>query len=336
MRAGTLLILAALMALAGCSEKRLVPAVGPYSDIYVFTETGRYDEALRAFGEQLSHPLHYAFDEENEFNVFLREGKTLKGNQDRKNILVLARVDREGDLRSAVRTILGREIFEKARSEGHLVLYREDLWARGQDVYFVLMDGHEQEEYVLARMAPTLRRRFRQSTLERYRSYLLEARENKGGSKYLWQKYGFSLRYPKEYHLLQERPDLGALELHRKDPSRVISVFWMSGMERRPTMADSLFLMSYRAGMVDTLWGDTMLAGEGGFQESELAGKPAIRQTGTWQNERDMTGGPFACYYLYDETRKRMLAVDLSLYAPGLEKHPYMRELEALATTFRY
>jgi len=330
-----ILVLAVLSA-GGCGEKRLIPAVGPYSDIYLFTESGRYDPALRNFSAQLSHPIQYAFEEENEFNVFLREGGALSGNRDRKNILVLVRTDRDSALRASVRKMLGREIFQRARDEGHLVLYREDLWARGQDVYFVLMDGAEKEDYVLARMAPTLRRRFRESTLLRYRSFLLEGRENKGGGKYLWRKHNFSIRYPKEYRVLQERPDLGAIELHRKDPSRVIGIFWMGGMDRAPTLADSTFLMAYRASVVDTLYGDTMLAGAGHFESSELGEHAAIRQTGTWQNEEDLTGGPFVSYYLYDEERLRLLVLDLALYAPGLEKHPYMRELEALATTFRY
>ncbi len=322
--------------LSGCSEKRLIPAVGPYSDIYLFTESGRFDPALRSFTQQLSHTVRYTFEDENEFNVFLREGKSLAGNRDRKNILVMVRTDREGSLRTSVRKMLGREIFERARVEGHLVLYREDLWARGQDVYFVLMDSPDEEDYVLARMAPTLRRRFRDSTLRRYRQYLLSGRENKGGSKYLWRKYNFSVRYPKEYHLLQERPDLQAIELHRKDPSRGIAVYWMDEMDRAPTLADSTFLMAFRAGVTDTLYGDTMLAGEGGFAADVMGDREVIRQTGIWQNEDDLTGGPFVSYYFYDESRKRMLALDLMLYAPGLDKHPYMRELEALATTFQF
>jgi hypothetical protein len=332
--AAAILLLA--LFLGGCGEQRLIPAVGPYSDIYLFTETGRFDPALRNFTAQLSHTIRYTFEDENEFNVFLREGKNLAGNRDRKNILVFLRTDREGSLRSSVRKMLGREIFERARSQGHLVLYREDLWARGQDVYFVLMDNSEEEDYVLARMAPTLRRRFRDSTLERYRHFLLTGRENKGGSKYLWRKYNFSVRYPKEYVLLQERADLQAIELHRKDPSRGIAVYWMNDMERAPTLADSTFLMAFRAGVTDTLYGDTILAGASHFTDDLVGEREVIRHQGVWQNEEDLTGGPFVTYYFYDESRRRMLALDLLLYAPGLEKHPYMRELEALATTFQF
>jgi hypothetical protein len=332
--AGALLLLAILT--IACGEERLIPAVGPYSDIYFFTEAGRFDPPLRAFAAQLSHPVRYTFEEENEFNVFLREGRSLSGNRDRKNILVMVRTDKDGSLRNSVRKMLGKEIFERARAEGHLILYREDLWAYGQDVFFVLINGPEEEDYVLERMAPTLQRRFRDSTLRRYRRYLLNGRENKGGSKYLWRKYNFSLRYPKEYHLLQDRPEIGAIELHRKDPSRGMGVFWMENLDRAPVLADSLFLMAFRAGVTDTLYGDTMLTGEGGFTEDKIGETPVIRQQGIWQNENDLTGGPFVTYYYFDPKRNRLLALDLVLYAPGLEKHPYMRELEALATTFHF
>jgi hypothetical protein len=41
-------------------------------------------------------------------------------------------------------------------------------------------------------------------------------------------------------------------------------------------------------------------------------------------------------YFFVDTHRHRLLALDLLLYAPGMGKHPFMRELEALATTFRF
>ena len=320
-----------------CGEKRIVPAVGPYSDVYLFTEQGKRSALLDAFIATLSHPIEYVFEEENEFDVFLRNYEQFPGNRDRKNIILYARVDQRGGMLAHVQRLLGKDVLERVRREGQIVYYREDLFARDQDVYFLLANGAAGEEILLTRMASSLRDRMRESTRARMRDYLLNGRENKGGGKYLMQRYGFSLRFPGEYHLLQERPELGAIELHCEAPSRVLGVFWDSDYGAAPSVADSIRLLAFRGAVTDSLYGgDYLLAGSYSFSAVEQAGRPAVRLAGIWQNERDMTGGAFVTYFFWDERRSRLLALDLLLYAPGMAKHPYMRELEALATTFHF
>jgi len=337
-RRARLAVILPLVSLAlACGEKRVVPAVGPYSDVYLFTEQGLRSPLLDGFIETLSHPIEYVFEEENEFDVFLRDQTQFPHNRDRKNIVLYARVDQRSGMLAHVQRLLGKDALERVRREGQVVYYREDLFARDQDVYFLLANGSAGEEILLTRMAPSLRDRMRESTRSRMRDYLLRGRENKGGAKYLMQRYGFSLRYPSEYHLLQERPELGAIELHCEEPSRVLGVFWDADYGGAPSVADSIRLLAFRGAVADSLYGgDYLLAGSYRFSAVEQAGRPAVRLEGIWQNERDMTGGAFVTYFFWDDRRQRLLALDLLLYAPGMAKHPFMRELEALATTFRF
>jgi hypothetical protein len=333
-----LTLLLPLLGLAlACGEKRVVPAVGPYSDVYLFTEQGLRSPLLDAFIKTLTHPIEYVFEEENEFDIFLRDQSQFPHNRDRKNIILYARVDQRSGMLAHVQRLLGKDALERVRREGQIVYYREDLFARDQDVYFLLASSAAGEETLLTKMAASLRDRLRESTRARMRDYLLNGRENKGGAKYLMQRYGFSLRYPGEYHLLQERPELGAIELHCEEPSRVLGVFWDPDYGRAPSVADSISLLAFRSAIADTLYGgDYLLAGSYAFSAVEQAGHEAVRLQGVWQNERDMTGGAFVTYFFWDERRSRLLALDLLLYAPGMAKHPFMRELEALATTFRF
>jgi len=54
---------------------------------------------------------------------------------------------------------------------------------------------------------------------------------------------------------------------------------------------------------------------------------------GFW--EGDTYGGPFRTIFYYDQVSGRLYGLNLLVYAPGLAKHPYMRELHAIAETFR-
>ncbi|MBN2171518.1 MAG: DUF4837 family protein [Candidatus Krumholzibacteriota bacterium] len=336
-RAGAMILAALALAAAGCGGDRNLPSVGSYSDVLLISETGKSSPQVREFVQALAHPIRYVFEDENEFNVFHLDVDGITGNTDARNIVFLVRIDEPGALRNRVTRELGRDYLARTREEGHLLLYKQDFYARDQDVYYLLMANRAEQEYVLARLAPTLCQRLRDSTRERYRRYLLRDRENKGGGKYLWQNYGFTLRFPADYHLLQERRDLRAIELHRTDPSRGIAVFWRNEVKDAPGLADSTALLDWRAEVADTLYsGDTMLREETVITKATLGEHDAIRAQGVWQNERDMTGGVFITYFIHDTRLERLLAVDLIVYAPGLAKHPYVRELEALASTLRF
>jgi len=67
-----------------------------------------------------------------------------------------------------------------------------------------------------------------------------------------------------------------------------------------------------------------------------FAGYNALRMSGYWYNDTVTAGGYFETYYIHDPDAEILWAVDILTYAPGLPKHPLVRELRALAETFRY
>ena len=46
-------------------------------------------------------------------------------------------------------------------------------------------------------------------------------------------------------------------------------------------------------------------------------------------------GGPFRTYFLYDPKRRRLYGINVFCYAPGMRKHPLIREVSAVAETMR-
>jgi hypothetical protein len=65
----------------------------------------------------------------------------------------------------------------------------------------------------------------------------------------------------------------------------------------------------------------------------------ALRVTGLWQNQTAQAGfaagGPFRTYCFFDPGTKRLYMVDIAVFAPGMSKEPYLRQLDIIAHTFR-
>jgi len=56
---------------------------------------------------------------------------------------------------------------------------------------------------------------------------------------------------------------------------------------------------------------------------------------GLWKLEKGFKGGPFINISIPDKNRNRIVTVDAFVYAPGLNKRNYVRELEAILNTFK-
>lgn len=56
---------------------------------------------------------------------------------------------------------------------------------------------------------------------------------------------------------------------------------------------------------------------------------------GLWKLENGFMGGPFINISLLDENTNRVVTIDAFVYAPGLDKRNYVRELEAILSTFK-
>ena len=66
-----------------------------------------------------------------------------------------------------------------------------------------------------------------------------------------------------------------------------------------------------------------------------FAGLPAVHLTGTWENKKYVIGGSFTSYCFTCQDCGRNYFIDAAVFAPGLDKLPLMRELEAILVTFR-
>ena len=72
------------------------------------------------------------------------------------------------------------------------------------------------------------------------------------------------------------------------------------------------------------------------FRYERFGPYTAIKMAGYWYNDDDIVGGYFETFFVHDDIQNLLWAVDCLTYAPGRSKHPLVRELRAVAETFRY
>jgi hypothetical protein len=70
------------------------------------------------------------------------------------------------------------------------------------------------------------------------------------------------------------------------------------------------------------------------IQDGTFLGHQGAVLSGTWENRKYTIGGFYVTYCFACEECGRNYVVDASVFAPGLEKLPLIRELKAVLSTF--
>ena len=61
----------------------------------------------------------------------------------------------------------------------------------------------------------------------------------------------------------------------------------------------------------------------------------AVEMRGLWKTNNITMGGSFISYTIVDQAKNRLYYIEGFVYAPGLNKREFLRELEAVIRTIR-
>ena len=327
-------MIAAVVFTAGCREIALPPA-GSYSEVLLVTENGKrgpWHERIRPFIE-VEHD--YVTSQELSFQATPIRAAELEEFPTVKNIVICGVLDSGTEVGLRIIQLIGQGGADRvARGEATL-LKRENLPAPGQVTVIVTAMTEEGLEDVLAERGQEIEGILESSCQKRLRRVLLE-HPNARLSRDLNRKYGFVLDVPYLYRLFSDDSDPPGIELIREAPTRSLGIFW-ADWETQPSLYHRDELFDLRAAYVwDRYDHDKMQRDRVRYTWTRFGGYPAVRMSGYWYNDDTVVGGYFETYFLWDESSDLLWAVDLLTFAPGRKKHPYVRELRAVAETFRY
>lgn len=318
----------------GCIETDIPPA-GSYSEVLLVTEGGSNDPLARAMVPYLARPLDYYVSSDVQFKVSHARAARLEVVPQVKNIVFCGVVSPVSSVGRRIAEMLGPEVVHKVEEGKANFFKKNDLPGPGQLTVIVTAMSSEELIGVLEERGDEINEAIEQSCRERLRRVLLKNRRSDLTRRFQ-REYGFEIQIPELYRLLSDEGTPPGVELLRDGPPRSLGIFWLD-RESAPTLEDGSELFDARARYVYARYdGDVMDSTRVRFEAARLGRYPAIKMEGYWSNSRAVAGGYFRTYFVHEESEELTWAVDLLVFAPGLEKHPLFRELLAIAETFRY
>ncbi len=311
----------------GCSH--LPSGIGSDHEIRVLANPAEW-EVLYPLLQAVFEKRVYTPEEEKVFTVRRIDQTKFDLYKKSRNLLLISPLSSSGPAAQRIRSILSPQA-RRMVEEGRAFLFaKKNVWANDQELMVLT-----------APTLPALRKRISEgmedifSVMERAlnektKVWLFQKGEQRKLEKEVFRKWGWSLRIPWGFSLREEAP--GFVWLQKKAPDRWIFIWW-------ETSKDSLLTPQWAVGKRNELGrayygGDEVVPKYLGWRRVNLNGLQGWEVWGTWRNQKLVAGGPFKLYCFWDRETKRRYILDGALFAPGIKKEPYLRQLDVIMKTF--
>lgn len=216
---------------------------------------------------------------------------------------------------------------------------KKDEFARGQIVLYLYgQDEMQLRENILDNRSRLIEL-FESAVRERTRARIFTKKETEM-SKALQERHGYSIQIPMGWSLAKEAPDF--VWLRWLEASLESNVFIYSEPYRDPAIFNDM------EGLRDRITSKYLRDSEKAklyisrqevipavTERVTFDGKFAVEVRGLWKVSDASAGGPYVGYAVVDEASQTLYYIEGYVYAPATKKKPYMRELEAILSTFK-
>jgi hypothetical protein len=323
------LLLAAALAsclLSSCSRRTII-AAGESDDLVIVADPDVTPAALGSLVSLVEAEVPWLLGEPS-FKTTLTTPSTAGELLHRRHVLLLGVWGRGGVPELAAKRITGLK-----RGEPAALRIEEDVWAAGQVVWLIV--GRDEPELLsyLAGHGAEILERLDAAVIGRLARTLAEDRNGAAVGAMLNERYGWSVSPPTGYDLISSAATDGFVFLRRVQPDRNLFVCWRRGGAELVTRDSAV---GWRQELTRRYYDGDQIEWRRPFEADTVAfaDRTALRLSGWWANERLLGGGPFRLYCFAVPEQERVYLVDGSLFAPGMDKVPLMRNLDAIARTF--
>jgi len=326
-----MVLLSVALLVSGCGG-RLPEGSGSLHEIAVIADPMEWSKVQGLLREGLERTVRTP-REEKVFHLEWRSPEDFDFFKSWRNVLLVAQLDGEPQMAGLARSLLSEEVVRRIEGGEAYVFVKTDVWARDQVFVLIVAKGRgalmekilDSRDELFVTLEEHLNRRVLEWVYERGEQQALEQR--------LLDRYGWTLRVPAGYVVEKELPEAHFVWMRKRTPDRWIFVWW--GPIEPGETVDAQWLRAKRDEIGTRFYeGDRVANEHMEVSETVINGKPAVKLSGLWENPEKAVGGPFRCYAVVDRRTDTVFVVDGAVYAPGIQKEPYLRQVDLIVQTF--
>jgi len=323
------LILLALLLLWGACSPRKLPALGGSENLTIVTNLSPTSEAVELVKTLFSKKL-VTIEEEARYKIEMVGPENLHKQRDSRNLLLLADLSKRDRVSGKVREVLGKKELEQLveRGAGYAVL--SNVEALGQTMAVVAGTSGQALMNVLREKGEELYAETDSLVTVRTQDLMYIHGEDTSMERYILSKYGWSVKIPKTFRVAEEEEGRVIKIVSAEDPARLFLVHWTASASDTLSKKECLGL---RAKLAWAYYDEDKIDQQRTTsREVMFQGRKALKLSGVWQNDKYVIGGPFITYCFLEKGRLYLL--DGVVFAPGMNKGPWLRQVEAMMLTF--
>jgi len=331
-----LLIILTLILISSCDIKG--DAIGSYNKIPVLVDSEQAGEAIPVLSKVLEREIRTP-QKEKLFRLEIIDSSRIETITNARTSIIIGSIDSPGPTGNFIRSVLSSDAIKMIKSGEYWLIVREDLWADGQLVIFITGRTMDQMLAHLELNNDKLFDLVNSSTNQRICEWLYGAGvvedEKIELEDSIALEYGFGIRVPRFFDWEKGTGDERFLWLRRLEPERWIFVWWTPldsasdfSVSRWIDVRDSLCAVYYEGDSVSPHFIPETTV-------TYIGDRPAVQIRALWENPDTKLGGPIISYVFSDLDTRRLYIVDGAVFAPGVEKEPYLRHVEIICRSFR-
>lgn len=256
-------------------------------------------------------------------------------------VLLVDLSDTADDASRIVRQALGAEKLQRAMSDpNYCMAIHRNRWAEGQTVIYWFAPNRNQLLQNIHSHYKKVILEFNKADAKKLLTEVYYDGEDPECNKTLKEKFGITLKVPKEYALANA--DSNTVWMRYENEKLSSDIFVAVVDDSTQLLPQSFFAVRNRLTKPRF-----STRAEGSYmqiddrylpvyyqQGAALNGLPALHARGLWGMVGDFMGGSFISYLIRDEANKRVILLDGFVYIPGELKRPELRRLDAVFSTF--
>lgn len=322
------ILIIVLLAL-GCDTK--TSSVGEFDHIIVFCDSTLYKEIEPNLNQVFDNFIYTPHSEKSFLHKWVPLN-LLENYSKRRNLIFIGLLNQNDEVSEYVRKMLSPEIQDKILKGEIFEIFRENIFS--YDQMGLILCAANKQEFIsnLSLQGDNIYKKFERYHFKRLNTIQFDSGEQFDIEEFLINEYGWKVRVPYSYQVVERSVDSNFVWIKRSEPSRSIFVYRAKGAKSK---INEKWIIEVRDSLATAYFeGDSISVEDTYIIDTELNGISATKLVGIWQNHQQIIGGPFRTYVFTDDSTNYIYFVDISVVAPGKRKKPFLDQLEVIANTF--